>query len=193
MFIKPSGQKKNLSFVSGKSRPSSSQSYTPRVPHWWGKENMGLKRVVICPRCQAIYYDKHWHSWENTSRGLPKDLKTSETLCRACAVLAANKDSSANAWGGEAVFFGLKELNRRLEAVNLIKNIGARATRRDPEAQIIKIEDKGDSLRVTTTGNQLAIAIGKQIDAAFKGGKLSISWSSQNLPARVRWTAPVLK
>jgi hypothetical protein len=91
------------------------------------------------------------------------------------------------------ILTGLKELSRRLEVVGLIKNIGTRATKRNPEAQIIKIEDGGNSVRVTTTDNQLAVALGKQVDAAVKGGKLQVTWSREDAPVRVRWTAPLVK
>ena len=193
MFIKPSGQRKNKGFVSGAGRPTSSQSYNPRVPHWWGEENMGLKSVVICPRCQAIYYDKHWHSWQTAGRRLPSGLKTKEAMCLACAALTTGKGSSTSGYAGEVILSGLSNLGRRLEIINLIKNVGKRAVRRNPEDQIIKIEDKTDTVRVTTTENQLAIAIGKEVDAAEKGGKLTIAWSAENKPARVRWVAPPLK
>jgi hypothetical protein len=193
MHIQPSGQRKKKIFVSGRSQPSSSQSFSPRVPHWWAKENKGLKSVAVCPRCHAMYYDKHWHSWEMAKRQLPKDLKIGEVLCRACAILTANKNSSRDSYSGEVILTGLKELSRRLEVVGLIKNIGTRATKRNPEAQIIKIEDGGNSVRVTTTDNQLAVALGKQVDAAVKGGKLQVTWSREDAPVRVRWTAPLVK
>ena len=88
---------------------------------------------------------------------------------------------------------GLSDLARRLEVVNLVKNIGKRAQLRNPEDQIIKIEDKNDAIRITTTDNQLAVSIGKQVDAAFKGGKLKVVWSREDAPARIRWTAPAEK
>ncbi len=190
MLIRPLGQKKNGGFISGKSKPASSQSYTPRVPHWWKKENTGLKSVAICPRCQAIYYDKHWHSWQKPSRHLPKDLRASETYCLACAAIISGNDNSGRGFAGEVVFSGLDRLAERLEVVNLIKNIGKRALKRNPEDQIVKIEDKNNALRVTTVKNQLAVSLGKQVDAALKGGKLTISWSREDEPARVRWVAP---
>jgi hypothetical protein len=190
MHIQPSGQRKKNNFVSGNSQPRSSQSYSPRVPHWWAGENKGLKSVVICPRCQAIYYDKHWHSWESANRRLPKDLPSSVALCRACATLAVKTGNPGRGYEGETTLSGLDDLPRRLLVVNLIKNIGARALRRDPEDQIIMIEEKKDAVRVTTTKNQLAISIGKQVDAALKGGKLKVIWSREDAPARVRWIAP---
>jgi hypothetical protein len=193
MNIKPSGQRKKNNFVSGSTPPRSSQSYSPRVPHWWAKENTGLKSVAVCPRCQAIYYDKHWHSWNTANRRLPKDLPVSAVLCRACAILTANKGNTRDSYSGEVILSGLKELTNRLEIIGLIKNIGKRATRRNPEAQIIKIEDQGDSVRVTTTDNQLAVALGKQVDAAVKGGKLTVVWSREDVPVRVSWTAPSVR
>jgi hypothetical protein len=42
-------------------------------------------------------------------------------------------------------------------------------------------------VRVTTTENQLAISLGKQVDSAFKGGTLKIRFSDEDLPVRVFW------
>jgi hypothetical protein len=72
----------------------------------------------------------------------------------------------------------------------LARNVGRRAQARDPEDRIIKINDAPGGAVVTTTENQLAVSIGKQIDRARKGGKLDITWSQGDKPVRVRWTAP---
>jgi hypothetical protein len=72
----------------------------------------------------------------------------------------------------------------------LARNVANRAGRRDPEDRIIKIVDAGESVVIYTTENQLAVSIGKQIHSARKGGTLVITWSHQDKPVRVRWTAP---
>jgi len=53
-------------------------------------------------------------------------------------------------YGGEVVLKNIAG-TAKAEIMREIKNIGDRASRRDPEDQIIKIEDKGKSVRVTTT------------------------------------------
>lgn len=74
------------------------------------------------------------------------------------------------------------------EVLRLTKNVAARALKRDPEDQVLKIEDKKDSLRILTSENQLALSIGKQVAQAFKGGVLKIQFSHQEEVARVTWT-----
>ncbi len=187
------GQKVGKTVGAPRVRPASHAAFAPRVPHWWEDEHTGLRKVLVCGRCHAIYYDKHWHSWQRTNGSLPAGVKFSEALCFACAALLKQKGGAARGYGGEAIFSGLSDIAKRILVVNEIRNIGKRAVARDPEAQIIKIEDLGGSLRVTTTQPQLAASIGKQIDSAFKGGKLRVIWSKDNLPARVRWTSPPAK
>jgi len=167
---------------------AAAQNVQPRVPHWWAREVKGTKAVSVCTRCHAIYYDKHWHTWSNAETRLPAGAKILETLCRACTTLESKRGKSA-AFGyeGELTLSGLSEGSRKREILSLVRNVGARAMRRDPEDQIIKIQDRGETVRVTTTENQLAVALGKQIERAFKGGTLKISFSDEDLPARVFW------
>jgi len=137
---------------------------------------------AVCKRCHAVYFGKHWQ----TSPKLYAEFKArraAEILCGECRQIQ-QKDG----FGGEVILKNITAAEKT-EIIQEIKNIGARASRRDPEDQIIKIEDKGKSVRVTTTENQLAISIGKQVDRAHKGGKLEIKLSKEDKPVRVVWTA----
>ena len=162
-----------------------------RVPRWWGKEVKAGTAIAACPNCHALYYDKHWHTWSNASTILPKGHKVREEVCAACRMLAPSKKGGRSEFGyaGEVVLSGLADTALKLEVVRTVKNIAERAVLRDPEAQVIQIEDKGRSVRVTTTQNHLAEAIGKEVAAAHKGGELNIRFSNENLPVRVYWSA----
>jgi len=105
------------------------------------------------------------------------------TLCGECRMILEE-----DGFGGEVRLKNIKAADK-IEILREIKNIGERAQRRDPEDQIIKIEDKGKNIRVTTTENQLAVSIGKQIAASRKGGKLQIKLSKEDKPARVVWVS----
>jgi hypothetical protein len=160
----------------------------PRGPQWWARELKAGSSVMVCTRCHAIYYDKHWHTWSNGETRLPVGAKITESLCGACASINSNRGKTSTfGFEGEVILSGLAEGSRKQEMMRLVRNIGSRAVRRDPEDQIIKIEDKGNTVRITTTENQLAISIGKQVERAFKGGTLVIRWSNEDLPARVTW------
>jgi NMD protein affecting ribosome stability and mRNA decay len=164
-------------------------SYTPRIaPSWYEMEVKKKKTLRQCSRCGAVYLDNHWHTIPDFAkiyaRSLPKKEITKE-LCAECNWIKGGKDKTG--WEGELILENLVPEEKN-EILNLVRNVGKRAFLRDPEDQIIKIEDMGSKVRITTTENQLAASIGKQVSWAFKGGKLEIKWSDEDAPARVKWT-----
>ncbi len=169
-------------------RDKLSAAYTPRVaPYWWQHEVKGKEPLKICPRCGAVYFDEHWHTIPNFMKIYKKMFSPPplvEELCAEDKWIAAGKDGTG--WEGELILENLVSEDKK-EILNLARNVAKRAFLRDPEDQIIKIEDRGGEVRITTTENQLAVSIGKQIADAFKGGKLEIIWSDEDAPARVRW------
>jgi len=192
MFIRPTGIRKGKELRRAPAARGNalgrSLNVQPRVPHWWSREVRATAAVAVCPRCHAIYYDKHWHTWSNPALRLPTTHPVRETLCRACES-EETKGGKRGAFGyeGELMLSGLSEGPRKTELLRLVRNAGTRATRRDPEDRIIKVEDKGATVRITTSVNQLAVSLGKQVAAAAKGGTLTIRWSEQDLPVRVSW------
>jgi hypothetical protein len=160
-----------------------------RVPHWWNKEVKAKTAIVACPNCHALYFDKHWHTWSHATKVLPVGHKVTEALCGACRSLASSGRSAEFGYAGEVILSGFAEPELKLEVIRTAKNVAARAVERDPEAQVIKIEDQGRTVRITTTKNQLAEAIGKEVDASHKGGELNIRFSNEELPVRVFWKA----
>lgn len=182
--------KTRTSYAMSRKRPAQiSGDIASQVPTWWHKKNLGKEPVQICERCHAVYYDEHWHSWQ-TAKSLADFFRQGkmaiETLCTECNFIKRGHEGVEN-YEGEVLLHGLSDLKEKTEILNLIRNVGSRASRRDPEDQIIKIEDKGDTVRVTTTENQLAVSIGKQIDRAHKGGRLEIKFSAVDHPTRVVW------
>lgn len=159
------------------------------VPQWWQKENLGKGLVIYCPGCHSFYYEEHWHSWQNT-KSLAETLRRggvlSESLCPECTYEKAGHGTTG--YEGEVLLKNLADSDLKIEILNTVRNIGKRAMLRDPEDRIIKIEDKGDTVRVTTTENQLAVSIGKQVARSHKGGELEIKFSETDYPARVVWT-----
>ncbi len=150
----------------------------------WDKNKVkGKDSVILCPNCGAIYYDKHWRVNAKMSALLKKQKGVMKELCLECKMAKDTKQAGAN-FEGEVVLknVGAEE---KAEMLNLIKNIGERATKRDPEDRIIKIDEKKNEIRVLTSENQLAIAIGKQVARAFKGGELEIKFSEGDQVVRV--------
>lgn len=172
-------------------------SHTSRIaPDWWEREIKGGESLRRCTRCGAVYFDKHWHTiprfWEVYKKMLPRK-KIVDGLCIECKWVKSGHADRRTDWAGKVDYEGEVILENLIsrdknEILNLIRNIGKRAIKRDPQDQIIRIKDEGRRVIITTTENQLAVSIGKQVDRAFKGGNLEIKWSHEDAPARVRWT-----
>ncbi|MDD5252240.1 MAG: hypothetical protein PHT12_06485 [Patescibacteria group bacterium] len=145
------------------------------------KASAEVKGAARCGDCGAVYYDKHWHSAEL----VPAKVRTGGLAKKKCDVCRAGA-----AYAGEVLIEGVADQGERAEIAALVRNIGKRATLRDPEERIVRLHDDGSSLRIFTSENQLAVSIGKQVDQARKGGRLDIVWSADDKPVRVHWHAP---
>lgn len=165
------------------------------APDWWEKEIKGKEPIRKCSRCDAIYFDEHWHTipgfWQAYKKMLPKK-KIIEEVCYECKWIKDGHLDRKNDWAGKEGWEGEVILDNLIpkdkdEILNLVRNIGKRALKRDPQDKIIRIKDEGKRVIITTTENQLAVSIGKQVARAFKGGNLEIKWSHEDEPARVRW------
>ena len=146
----------------------------------------GRSVVAKCGNCGAIYHDKHWQS-----AGLvPVEVleKVSESvLCAECSKPALADGGKMSGFGGE-VMLEVHDPQVKIEIAGLVRNVGKRAMARNPEHRIIKMVDYDGRIMVYTTENQLAVAIGKQVDSARKGGRLTIDWAEGDKYVRVRWT-----
>ena len=181
--------KYNPNFAAARRRQKS-RNMEVRVPHWWNKEVRAKAAIAVCPNCHAVYFDKHWHTWSHATKVLPAGHKVSDELCFACRSLGVGKKQGSEfGYEGEVTLSGFSDPNLKLEVVRTAKNVAGRALERNPEAQVIKIEDKGRTVRITTTNGPLAEAIGKEVDRSHKGGILNIRFSNENLPVRVYWHA----
>lgn len=94
-------------------------------------------------------------------------------------------------FGGELTIAtkGLKAADRR-EIREMIANEGERAAGRDPANKVLRVTAVKDVLIVHTAKNNLAVAIGKKLHRARKGGKLTVTWSHHDMPVRATWTPP---
>jgi hypothetical protein len=146
------------------------------------EQSAAPRNAAVCPDCGAVYYDKHWHS----AALIRKDVKIAGLPGKKCEQCRGGASRA-----GTVVLEGLIGEAERREMIGLVRNIGKRASLRDPEDRIVMISGSGSRLTVWTSENQLAASIGRQIDRARKGGKLSITWSKGDKPVLVRWTAPL--
>ena len=147
--------------------------------------------MVLCGHCGAVYFDGHWHTSPVLSSILSKSKRPSaaeQELCLQCQWAKHGQDPRRGGFEGEVTLDGLTDLEEKGEILKTVRNVGNHARERDPMDRIINIDDRGARVVITTTENQLAVALGKAVDAAYKGGKLTIVFSHKgDLPARVYW------
>jgi len=157
---------------------------------WWEKETKKKKGMRLCAHCGAVYYEGHWHTAPALSALLQKSGRPSGKgeLCIQCRWVVEGAPAGGRPlFEGELTLDGLENLEEKAEILKTLRNAAARAFRRDPEDRIVSIDDRGGRVVISTSENQLAVALGKAVDAAYKGGKLTITWSYSDLPARVYW------
>ncbi len=141
----------------------------------FGKGKQGL---VVCEKCQAVYYKKHWHHKLATLnapeiRGLSKEKKKTPpinfVLCPACQMIKNRQ------YEGEII---IKNIPERLavELENFVKGYCRRAYQRDPLDRLIGIKKSGNNWTVTVTENELANKLGKKIQTLFNNVKTRTSF-----------------
>jgi len=150
-----------------------------------GEEALGTTERM-CTGCFSVYFDKHWHAPAFFGGAASvKRARLKGGLCDACRMKTAKEPAS---YAGEVTVAGRFAADDLAEIVRLIRNVGKRAMRRDPEDRILSLERTKDGVRIRTSENQLAVSIGKQVHRARKGTDLTITWSHHDKPVRVRIT-----
>lgn len=143
-----------------------------------GEFGPGKKEFLMCPDCTIWYYEKSWHHTLGDFRHLTEDKAVAFKRCPACEMIRSGK------FEGEVILKTLPE--KRLELYRLIENAARRAFERDPLDRVIRVTFSKKTGRISTTENQLAVAIAKQIQKAFKG-ELRIKWSRGEDTVRITW------
>jgi len=147
----------------------------------------GKKGFVICPDCNAAYYDKSWHhGLEGAVKDqLPEEFADHDATFETCPTCQMKKDG---VYEGEVIIkLGRPAEEYKGEILKAIRNSNEQAQDRDVMDEVLKIDDRGSEIHVYTSENQLAVKIGKKLDSAFKGGRLEIKYSKGEDTARVIW------
>ncbi|MBI5559886.1 MAG: hypothetical protein HY883_01250 [Deltaproteobacteria bacterium] len=133
--------------------------------------------LAVCTGCSAIYHNKRWRLPEE---GEP-EAGYVKVLCPACQKI---RDRFV---GGYVTLQGgfLKE--HKDEILNLVRNKEERARSTNPLERIMEINDKGDTIEITTTTDKFAQRLGKIINKAFSG-KVEYKFSDDVKISRVTWT-----
>lgn len=184
-----------------KSLPKGLTSHFPKSKKEEAEFGKGKKDIIICPKCDSVYFYKSWHHNINRVAGrdarlsrvarspvlgwrskLSEDKNLKFVVCPACRMIAARF------FEGEVIIENTPNSFKK-NIINTIKNVGKIAFERDTQDRIISIReisgDKFVKIRVLTTENQLAIRIAKKIKSAFKS-KMKIQYSKSESTARVK-------
>ena len=159
--------------VSGKYRKKIERSKKEEGEYGAGKKDFG-----ICEKCNAVYYYKSWKHGFSNYKHLNENKSINFITCPACKMIKDKK------FEGKVIFENVPKEYRE-EILNNIKNTGERAYKRDPMDRVIEVSEPGDNIEVTTTENQLARNIARQIERAHKGAKADIKWSKEESTARI--------
>lgn len=162
-----------------KSLPKDFTSHFPKVKKEEAEFGKGRKNIIICPKCDSIYFYKSWHHHLENYSELSENKNLKFIICPACRMIAARL------FEGEIIIENTPK-NFKKDIINTIKNVGKMAFERDTQDRVISISTLNSSkIRVTTTENQLAIKIAKKIRSAFKS-KMEIQYSESESTARVK-------
>ncbi len=147
------------------------------------KTALEYKELSVCRRCRSIYHDKRWSIDEKLYKSLLKDAgKVNYTLCPACQKIQTGYVEGVVELEGDFLF------KHKEDILNLINNTEKRANYIDPLEKIIKIDidDQNEKIILTTTSENLAQRIGKNLEKAYKGS-VEYSFSKEDRMARVYW------
>ena len=126
--------------------------------------------MVICEKCDAVYYKKSWHRNLRDYKDLKENLGVKFSLCPACEMIKNRQ------FEGEIIIKNIP-VKIKSDLINLAKTFSKRAFERDPMDRLIDIKETKDGLRITTTENQLAVKLAKKIKETFKKAELKITYS----------------
>ena len=132
-----------------------------------------LQEPTVCPQCGAVFHDGRWQ-W------LVKPAQAHEAMCPACHRI--HDDFPA----GYVSISGPYFKDHREELLHLTRNEEARQKAEHPLKRIMKIEDEGDGVQITTTDIHLARGIGDALHHAHQG-ELEYHYNEHENLLRVVW------
>jgi len=143
-----------------KTHPAASQPRTDRVKlehdETFFRKGHKLPEPSACPRCEATYHGGRW-TWDSP----PADAH--RAICPACERI--EKDYPA----GLVTIGGAFARGHREEIVGLVRHVEEREKAEHPLQRILKLEERGEELLVSTTDPHLARGIGDALHHAYHG------------------------
>lgn len=147
------------------------------------KTALEYKELSVCRKCRSIYHDKRWTIDEELYGSLLKHPeKINYTLCPACRKIETGYVEGIVELAGDFL------IEHKEDILNLINNTEKKANYIDPLGKVVKInmDEQNKKIIVTTTNENLAQRIGKNLEKAYKGS-VEYSFSKEDRMVRVYW------
>jgi hypothetical protein len=132
-----------------------------------------LSDPSACTECHVMYRDGRWQ-WGHP----PAEAKP--VLCPAC------RRSQDGLPGGILSLVGEFHLAHRAEVLGLLRNIEEREVKDHALKRIMRVEEQGETLTVTTAHPGLARSLGDALHHAYQGA-LDYTYPDEGGVLRVRW------
>jgi len=142
--------------------------------------NIHFSEPSICQKCQAIWKKGRW-SLDGALRaevlkwGRPKTV-----ICPACRRILDDYPA------GIVTLKGAYLQAHKEEVLHTIRNEAENSKLKNPLERIMKIEERKETITITTTDSKLARRIGKVVNKA-NGGELKVKFSRRDELVRVHW------
>ncbi len=137
------------------------------------RDQAKLSEPCVCSDCGAVYHDGHWQ-W------ITQPANAHQTRCTACRRIHEQMPA------GYVTVAGKFAHDHRAELISVARNLEIREKAEHPLQRIISIEDRGDTLMITTTDIHLARGIGEALKRAYKG-ELDFHYNNDQYLLRVLW------
>ena len=137
------------------------------------KARRKLPEPAVCPQCKAVYRQGRWR-WGDPPAG------ATEVLCQACHRINDRYPA------GELTLGGAFLNAHKAEILHLARNEEKLESGEHPLYRIMEVEDRGQTVVITTTDIHLPRRIGEAIHRAYKGD-LDFHYEEESYAIRVRW------
>ena len=133
-----------------------------------------LRDPSVCQKCKVVFHNGIFE-WPKT---IPAGAE--KMVCPACRRIEDNFE------GGVVSLEGRFLADHKQEIINIVKNAEDAEKAHRPLERIMKTDDYGDRVEITTTYEHPARRIGEAVGSAYKG-ELQINYIEGKKYVRVRW------
>jgi hypothetical protein len=134
------------------------------------------REPAVCPVCRAVFRGGRWQ-WAATW-----PAEAHEEICQACRRIKDNYPGGLVTLTGGAMF------RNKTEILNLVRHVEQLEMAEHPLHRLMTIEERADTVRISTTDIHLARRLGEAIHHAHKG-TLAWHYNAESCFVRVNWVS----